>query len=185
MGANNAKINPFPLIYVDPIYSTWMPGTTHSPSQTTAPSVHTLPHNYATNSPLIIEGRPQFTPKLLLPSTITTSSNTSIPRSTPITIPNGIRVHSAVLPQYTFQTDTHTLYVALFAVQTNIRLTNMKTKESVLVWTIVNVRRACLHVVDRFCITRAQLHLSINVPLLNHTSTMPGRRQVIALRSIN
>jgi len=29
-------------------------------------------------------------------------------RPTPLTIPNGIRILSAVLPQYTFQTDRHT-----------------------------------------------------------------------------
>jgi len=40
------------------------------------------------------------------------SSNTPIPRPTPLTTPNGIWIHSAVLPQYTFrthiQTDTQT-----------------------------------------------------------------------------
>jgi len=41
------------------------------------------------------------------PSMITTSP---IPCLTPLTIPNGIRIQSAVLPQYTFWTDqqTHT-----------------------------------------------------------------------------
>jgi len=42
------------------------------------------------------------------PWTITTPSNTPIPRLTPFTIPNGIRIHSAVLPQYTFRTDRQT-----------------------------------------------------------------------------
>ena len=42
------------------------------------------------------------------PSTITTPSNTPIPRPTPFTIPNGIRIQSAVLPQYTFRTDRQT-----------------------------------------------------------------------------
>jgi len=32
-------------------------------------------------------------------------SNTLIPRPTPLTVPNGIRIKSAVLPQYTFWTD--------------------------------------------------------------------------------
>jgi len=31
--------------------------------------------------------------------------NTPITRPTPLTIPNGIWIHSAVLPQYTFWTD--------------------------------------------------------------------------------
>jgi len=33
-----------------------------------------------------------------------TPSNTTIPRPTPLTIPNGIRIQSAMLPQYTFRT---------------------------------------------------------------------------------
>jgi len=36
------------------------------------------------------------------------SSNTPVPRPTQLTIPNGIRIHSAVLPQYTFRTDRPT-----------------------------------------------------------------------------
>jgi len=32
-------------------------------------------------------------------------SNTPIPRSTPLSTPNGIRIQSAVLPRYTFRTD--------------------------------------------------------------------------------
>jgi len=35
-------------------------------------------------------------------------SNIPIPRPTPLTIPNGIRIQSAVLPQYTFRRDTQT-----------------------------------------------------------------------------
>jgi len=35
-------------------------------------------------------------------------SNTPILRPIPLTIPNGIRIHSAVLPQYTFRTDRPT-----------------------------------------------------------------------------
>ena len=34
-------------------------------------------------------------------------SNTPIARPTPFTIPNGIRIQSAVLPQYIFWTETH------------------------------------------------------------------------------
>jgi len=41
------------------------------------------------------------------PSTITTPSNTLIPCPTPLTTANGIRIHSAVLPQYTFRTHRH------------------------------------------------------------------------------
>jgi len=78
----------------------------YSPSQMTARSVHALPHNYATKSPLITMEHSKFTPKTApSPSTITTPSNTPIRHPTPLTIPNGIRIHSMVLPQYTFQTD--------------------------------------------------------------------------------
>jgi len=35
-------------------------------------------------------------------------SNTPVPRPTPLTTPNGIRIQSAVLPQYTFRTDRPT-----------------------------------------------------------------------------
>ena len=52
-------------------------------------------------------GCPKFTPKTVpSPSTITTPFNTPIIQLTPLTIPNGIRIHSAVLPQYTFR-QTH------------------------------------------------------------------------------
>ena len=37
-----------------------------------------------------------------------TPSNTPIPRPTPLNNPNGIRIHSAILPQYTFRTDRQT-----------------------------------------------------------------------------
>ena len=35
-------------------------------------------------------------------------SNTPVPWPIPLNIPNGIQIHSAVLPQYTFQTDRQT-----------------------------------------------------------------------------
>ena len=41
-------------------------------------------------------------------SMITTPSNTPIPWPTPLSIPNGIRINSAVLPQYTLRTDRQT-----------------------------------------------------------------------------
>jgi len=49
-------------------------------------------------------GTPYIYPQnYLLPSTITTRIYTPIPRPTPLTTPNGIRIQSAVLPQYTFR----------------------------------------------------------------------------------
>ena len=52
---------------------------------------------------------PTFTPKTA-PSLqrSSPSSNTPVPRPTPLTILNGIRIQSVVLPQYTFQTDRQT-----------------------------------------------------------------------------
>jgi len=51
----------------------------------------------------------KFTPKTALPLRWSPpTSNTPIPRPTPLIIPNGIRIQSAVLPQYTFRTDTPT-----------------------------------------------------------------------------
>jgi len=53
--------------------------------------------------------RPKFTPKTApSPWTITIQSNTPISRPTPLTIPNGIRIQLAVLPQYILQTDRQT-----------------------------------------------------------------------------
>jgi len=54
-------------------------GPPHSLRQMTARSVHALPHNYATNAPLVTMGSPKFTPKTApSPSTITIPSNTPI-----------------------------------------------------------------------------------------------------------
>jgi len=54
---------------------------------------------------------PYLPPKLPIPLRRSPSpSNTPIPWPTPLIIPNGIRIHSAILPQYTFRTEgtTHT-----------------------------------------------------------------------------
>jgi len=59
-------------------------------------------------SPMVTMGHLKFTPKTATsPSMITTPSYTPIPRLTSLTIPNGIRIQLAVLPQYTFRTDRH------------------------------------------------------------------------------
>jgi len=58
-------------------------------------------------APLVTMGRPKFTLKTAAsPSTITTPSNTPITSQTLLTTPNGIRIQSAILPQYTFRTHT-------------------------------------------------------------------------------
>ena len=65
--------------------------------------------NYAAKSPLVTMGRLKFTPKLpLLLRRSPLPSNTPIPRPTPLNTPNGIRIRSAVLPQYTLRTDRPT-----------------------------------------------------------------------------
>jgi len=107
IGPNNPKIHHFPLSHVDPHSIHHCLG---HPTHHGKVSVHALRHNYAATSPMLTMGSPQFTHKTApsirrLPSL----SNTHIPRLTVLTIPNGIWIHSAVLPQYTFQTDRHTV----------------------------------------------------------------------------
>jgi len=53
--------------------------------------------------------RPTFTPKLPVPfDDHHLHPMHQIPRPIPLTTPNGVRIQSAVLPQYTFRTDIHT-----------------------------------------------------------------------------
>jgi len=63
-------------------------GPLHSPPQMTAWSIHAISHNYATNSHLLTMGCPTFTPK-------------TVPSS-------GTQIQSAVLPEYTLQTERQT-----------------------------------------------------------------------------
>ena len=55
-------------------------------------------------------------------STVSTPSNTPIPRQTPLTAPNGIQIQSAVLPQHTLRTDRPTDRWDWRQVCTNTRL---------------------------------------------------------------
>ena len=61
---------PLSLVARWPPSNTPMPGWPHLPPQTTARSVHALPHNCATKSPLVTAGYPKFTPKTV-PSPLT------------------------------------------------------------------------------------------------------------------
>jgi len=70
-------------------------GPPHLLTQRTDQLVRALPLNYATKS-LKLPLRLRPSPPL---------SNAPIPRLTPLTIPNGIWIQSAVLPPYTFQTN--------------------------------------------------------------------------------
>jgi len=92
-GPKNSKTSPFP-------WGTWTPSNTQMPK----PTLLTNPNdNNGYN------WTPQIHPKTApYASMITTPYNTSIHRPAPLIIPNGIRIQSAVLPQYTFQTDRHT-----------------------------------------------------------------------------
>jgi len=63
----------------------------------------------STKSPLVTMGRLKFTPKMLLSFWRSPSkSNTPIPRPTPLTTRNGIRMQWAVSAQYTSRTDRQT-----------------------------------------------------------------------------
>jgi len=62
-----------------------------------------LSHGYTTKSPVVTTGRPKFTPQLPLPFDV---HHPIQYRPTPLTVPNGIRIHSAILPQYSFRTHT-------------------------------------------------------------------------------
>jgi len=54
-----------------------------------------ISHNYTTEFPLVTMERHKFTPKLPLPLRRSPlPSNTPTPRPTPLTIPNGIRIHA-------------------------------------------------------------------------------------------
>jgi len=69
----NSRSSPFLLRHVDPHLIHQCLGPLHSPCPMTAQSVHALPRNFATKSPLVTMGRPKFTPKTApSPSMITT-----------------------------------------------------------------------------------------------------------------
>jgi len=81
-------------------------GRPHSPHQITARSFHALLHNYATKSHWLQWDARNSPQNCASPLTITTPI--PIPRPPSLTVSNSIRNHSAILPQYTFRTDTHT-----------------------------------------------------------------------------
>jgi len=113
-GANAEKSQKQPLsLRRGPPSNTSVPGPTplasHPNDSSIAARASTQLHN---NGPIGYSGtvgRPKLTFKTVpSPSTITTLSNTPISWPTPLTIPNGIRIWSAVLLQYrlyTFRTD--------------------------------------------------------------------------------
>jgi len=72
----------------------------HSPCQTTA-----WLHNYAKKASLVRDA-PNSPQNYPFPFNDDHPYLIHHPRPTPLTIPNGIRIQSAVLPQYTFWTDT-------------------------------------------------------------------------------
>ena len=77
-------------------------GPPHSPSQTTARSLYALLHNDATKSPLVTMGRRKFCiPNCPFPFD-DHHQNLIHPWSmTPLTTPNGIPIHSRILPLLT------------------------------------------------------------------------------------
>jgi len=107
MGTKHPINRPFPLSHVDPIpYINVCAHLTHHAKR----QLDLFTHFRTTQqSPFWLQwdasNLPQNCP---FPSTMTTTSNTPIHRQTPLTIPNGIRIHSAVLPRYTFRTERQT-----------------------------------------------------------------------------
>jgi len=63
---------------------------------------------YATKSALVTTGRPKFTLNLPIPLDVHYTIEYTHPSTDPIHQPNGIRIQSAVLPQYIFRTDRQT-----------------------------------------------------------------------------
>jgi len=106
LGRKSPKL-PFPLGHMDPIYYTH-PSTppTHHPKWQLDQFTHF--HTTMQQNPHWLQwDAPNLQSKLPLPLQWSLPpSNMPIPWSTPLTIPNGIQIQSAVLPQYTFQTDT-------------------------------------------------------------------------------
>ena len=105
-GQTAPKSTPFPVSDVNPHSVHQCLGPPHSPVTTPNDSSigsHTSAqlHN---KFPIGYNGTPQIHPILPLPLRRSPPpSNTPIPRPTPLTIPNGIRIHSA-----TFRTDRQT-----------------------------------------------------------------------------
>jgi len=99
-GSKHPRNRPFPLQHVDPHSVHQCLG----PCQMTARSVHTLLHNNATMSHWLQWDAPNSTPKLSFDDNQPRLIHPSFDRP----IPNGIRIQSAILPQYTFRTDRPT-----------------------------------------------------------------------------
>jgi len=98
---------PFSLRHVD--LHLIHPSLDHSAPQTTAQSIHTLPHNYATKSPLATMRCHTFTLKTAPPSSMITTLNP--PSNTPILRPTPFTAHSLTLitlSQITAATTDHT-----------------------------------------------------------------------------
>ena len=111
-GGTNAEKSPkqpFPFCGKWTPCNTWMPG----PTSLTTPNDNSIGSHTSAQIcdkiPIGYNGTPYIHPKTVpFPSTITTPSNTPIPRPTPLTTSNGIRIQSAVLPQYTLWTNRQT-----------------------------------------------------------------------------
>jgi len=103
----NPRHRSFSLGHVDPSLIHPCRDQPPSPHQTTYRSIHTISHNYAEKSLLVTMGRPKFTPKLSFSFDDYHPSNTRV-FDRPTHTPNGTRIQSAVLPQYTCRTDRPT-----------------------------------------------------------------------------
>jgi len=91
------------ILYISPQHPlrswTWL--YHQKANETYIPTVYYPYGNIVNKVPLVVIGRPKFTPKTA-PSLSTITTKTPIPRPTPLTTPNGIRIQSAVSPQLIF-----------------------------------------------------------------------------------
>ena len=100
---------PFPLHDVDPYLIQQCLGQPHAPPQTTAPTVEALSHTDAVKSPLVTMARPKFAPRVLLSMDGSPNPATCLmPGPLWSTMPNSIRIRSAIYPQCTGETDRPT-----------------------------------------------------------------------------
>jgi len=108
-GEQNSQNLPFLLHDVEPHLIQQCLGPPHAPPQTAAPTVQALSHTYAVNPHWLQRCARNAPQKVPLP--VDRSPNPTaclFPGPVRPMMPNGIRMWSAVFPQYTKQTDART-----------------------------------------------------------------------------
>ena len=99
---------PFPLHDVDPHVIQQCLGPPHAPSQTATQTVEAVSHTYAVKSPFVTMARPKFAPKSTPSVDRSPNPNTCLIGG-PVrpTMPNGIRIRSAVFFHNALDRPTH------------------------------------------------------------------------------